>query len=50
MNNPSVGIKVSIVRNYLREQGVTDESLYIDNGFLTQAGLRLFMTIVGEKE
>jgi hypothetical protein len=50
MNNPSVSAKVSILRVHLREQGVTDESPYIANGFLTQAGLQLFMTIVGEKE
>lgn len=45
MNNKLGGIKVSILRDYLREQGIADESPYIVNGFLTQAGLQMFNTI-----
>jgi hypothetical protein len=39
------GVKVSILRGHLREQGI-EESAYIANGFLTRAGLALFNTIV----
>jgi hypothetical protein len=39
------GVKVSIVREYLRERGI-EEGAYIANGLLTRAGLDLFNTIV----
>lgn len=42
-------IKVSIVREYLREQGVENEAAYIQNETLTQEGVKvLYIAVYSE--